>query len=94
MNINKIFRDDHQRKLTVELEAEPFEQSKRKAARQIAKRTRIPGFRPGKAPYGIVLRTVGEDVVIQEAMDILLDNLQRYRAGQPLRNVVDKQAGY
>src|SRR6266498_4100500 len=30
----------------------------------------------------------------QRAMAIFLDNLQRYRSGEPLRNVVDKQAGY
>jgi phosphoglycerate dehydrogenase-like enzyme len=30
----------------------------------------------------------------ERAFAILLDNLQRYRAGQPLRNVVDKQLGY
>ncbi len=30
----------------------------------------------------------------QRAMAIFLDNLRRYKAGQPLRNVVDKQRGY
>jgi len=30
----------------------------------------------------------------QRALAIFLDNLQRYRAGQPLQNVVDKAAGY
>jgi len=30
----------------------------------------------------------------ERAFAIFLDNLQRYQAGQPLRNVVDKQAGY
>jgi phosphoglycerate dehydrogenase-like enzyme len=28
------------------------------------------------------------------AFEVFLDNLQRYRAGQPLRNVVDKRRGY
>ncbi|MEN9936561.1 MAG: hypothetical protein RLZZ387_3140 [Chloroflexota bacterium] len=28
------------------------------------------------------------------AMEIFLDNLRRYRAGEPLRNVVDKREGY
>jgi hypothetical protein len=27
-------------------------------------------------------------------VDIFIDNLQRYVSGQPLRNVVDKLAGY
>ncbi len=30
----------------------------------------------------------------ERAMAIFLDNLQRYRAGEPLRNVVDKKIGY
>lgn len=30
----------------------------------------------------------------RRAMDIFLDNLDRYRSGQPLRNVVDKRLGY
>jgi phosphoglycerate dehydrogenase-like enzyme len=30
----------------------------------------------------------------QRALAIFLDNLQRYRSGEPLRNVVDKAAGY
>ena len=30
----------------------------------------------------------------ERALEIFLDNLQRYQNGQPLRNVVDKQRGY
>jgi phosphoglycerate dehydrogenase-like enzyme len=30
----------------------------------------------------------------EEAMQLFLDNLQRFRAGEPLRNVVDKARGY
>lgn len=31
---------------------------------------------------------------IQRIVDLFLDNLTRYRIGQPLKNLVDKQAGY
>jgi phosphoglycerate dehydrogenase-like enzyme len=30
----------------------------------------------------------------QAAMHVFLDNFERYRNGQPLRNLVDKKAGY
>jgi phosphoglycerate dehydrogenase-like enzyme len=31
---------------------------------------------------------------LERALDVFLDNLRRYETGAPLRNVVDKQAGY
>lgn len=73
MKIEKEIRDDHQVKLTVEMDADPFERAKHRAARQIAKRIKIPGFRPGKAPYGVILRTVGEDQIVENALELLID---------------------
>jgi trigger factor len=66
--------EDHQVKLTVEFEDEIFEGAKRRAARQIAKRTKIPGFRPGKAPYHIIVRTVGEQPIIERGLEFLIDD--------------------
>ena len=40
------------------------------------------------------LDRVREAVSTTGAFEVLLDNLRRYRAGQPLRNVVDKRLGY
>jgi phosphoglycerate dehydrogenase-like enzyme len=34
------------------------------------------------------------DRVIERSLDLFVDNLRRHRAGQPLRNVVDLEAGY
>jgi trigger factor len=73
LKIEKEFRDDHQVKLTVELDPEPFESAKRRAARKIAKRVKIPGFRPGKAPYGVILRQVGEAYIVEEALELLIE---------------------
>ena len=73
MKIEKEFRDDHQVKLTVELDPEPFERAKHRAARQIAKRVKIPGFRPGKAPYGVILRQVGEGHIVEQALELLIE---------------------
>jgi trigger factor len=73
LKIEKEFRDDHQVKLTVELDDDTFEKAKRRAARQIAKRIKIPGFRPGKAPYGVILRQVGEGQVVEGAIELVID---------------------
>jgi len=68
-------RDDHQVTLIVELETEQMEGAKHRAARKISERKSIPGFRPGKAPYEVVVRSFGEGVISEEAVDILLDEV-------------------
>lgn len=75
MKTEKTYTDDHQVKLTTEIESELVEQFKRKAARQIARSTRIPGFRPGKAPYNMVQNYVGEARIFQEAIDLLVEDV-------------------
>lgn len=75
MKIETTISDDHQAELTVELKPDELEQAKRKAARSIAKKMKIPGFRPGKAPYNVILKQVGEGTVIEEALDLLLDEV-------------------
>lgn len=75
MKTEKTFTDDHQVKLTSEIESDLVDQFKRRAARQIARSTRIPGFRPGKAPYNMVLSYVGEARIFQEAVDLLVEDV-------------------
>lgn len=74
MNIEKNIQEDRQAKLIVEYTQEEFEGFKRRAAKKISKNAKIPGFRPGKAPYNVIVNHYGEDVIIQEAIDILLDD--------------------
>jgi trigger factor len=74
LKIETIILEDHQAKLKVEFEPHQIEDAKQRAARKISRQTKIPGFRPGKAPYGIVLRTVGESAILEEALEILVDD--------------------
>ena len=75
MKINTEFLEDHQAKIQVEVDPEPFEDAKLRAARRIASKSKIPGFRPGKAPYPVVVRYIGEPVILEEAIEILIDEL-------------------
>jgi trigger factor len=68
-------RDDHQVNMIVEIEPEQMTGAKHRAARRISERKNIPGFRPGKAPYDVVLRSFGESVVVEDAVDILLEEV-------------------
>ncbi len=74
MNIEKELQADRQAVLTVTYESGEFEAFKRRGAKNIAKSTKIPGFRPGKAPYQVIVNHYGEAAVLQEAIDILLED--------------------
>ncbi len=75
MKIETQPQDNHELKLTVEVETEVLEAAKRKAAKKIAKKVKIPGFRPGKAPYNRVLSFAGEAAVLDDAFNILIEDI-------------------
>ncbi|MCK4898867.1 MAG: trigger factor family protein, partial [Anaerolineales bacterium] len=75
MNIDSVPLEDHQVKITVEVDPDSFESSKRRAARKLSKRAKIPGFRPGKAPYPVIVRHIGESVILEEAVEITIDEI-------------------
>ena len=75
MKIDKQILDDHQVKLVVEADQEPFDDAKQRAARKLAKKVKIPGFRPGKAPYPVIVRHIGESAIVEEAIEILVNDI-------------------
>lgn len=75
MILEKTILDDHQAQIVVEVESERVEAARRRAARKLASRGKIPGFRPGKAPYDVILRHYGDEVVYEEAVDLLVDEV-------------------
>ncbi|HRQ33961.1 MAG TPA: trigger factor, partial [Anaerolineales bacterium] len=73
MKIEKTVEENHEAKLVVEVEPELMDTYKRRAARKISERGKIAGFRPGKAPYHMVVLNYGEQAVIEQAVDFLID---------------------
>jgi trigger factor len=67
--------DDHQIQFSVEVEPQTLESARQKAARKIAQRVKIPGFRPGKAPFNVIEKQVGAQAIKDEALDIVLDDM-------------------
>jgi trigger factor len=75
LKIETVSLDDHQVRLTVEIEADVLESSKRKAAKELAKKVKIPGFRPGKAPYNVIQKHVGDAAIFENAIEIVLEDI-------------------
>jgi trigger factor len=64
-------------RLEIELPPERLDRAVDAAVRALARRTRIPGFRPGKAPRPVLERHLGPGVVMDEALDHLMQDAYR-----------------
>jgi trigger factor len=75
LKFEKTILEDHQAQVVVEAEAEQFEAARRRAARKLAERGKIPGFRPGKAPYEVIRRHYSDEAIYEQAVDMLVDDV-------------------
>ncbi len=63
--------------LEIELPPERLDAAIGHAVRALARRTRVPGFRPGKAPRPLLERHLGPGVVLDEAVEHLVQDAYR-----------------
>jgi trigger factor len=63
--------------LEVELPPERLTRAIDDAVRRLARRARVPGFRPGKAPRPVLERHLGPGVVLDEAVEHLVEDAYR-----------------
>ncbi|MFH1184619.1 MAG: trigger factor, partial [Chloroflexota bacterium] len=75
MNLEKSILDDHQAQVVVEVEPDRVQAARQRAARKLASRGKIPGFRPGKAPFDVIVRYYGDAAVQEQAIDLLVDEV-------------------
>lgn len=75
MKINLEPRDDHQVKIIAEFETSSLDKFKVQAARRIASKAKVPGFRPGKAPYDVIARLYGEPAIEEDAVELMMESV-------------------
>lgn len=63
---------DNKVKLTVTIPAQALTEATKHAAEHMAQEMKIPGFRPGKAPYEVVKQHVGEMALLEHAAEELI----------------------
>jgi trigger factor len=75
-------------KMVLEIEVQPEEVDRHFATayRHVAERTKVPGFRPGKAPRHVIDRFVGRGSVLSEAIEHLVQD--SYGAALDQTNVI------
>ena len=88
--------------LEVELPAADLSRAVVDATQRLSQRTRIPGFRPGKAPRSMVERELGPGSVLDEAVEQLVERSYRtamaeqtelFAIGRPTIDVVQVEEG-
>jgi trigger factor len=75
LNITQTHQENHQLELVVETEQESFQKAKHRAAKELSKDHKIPGYRPGKAPYQLIVNQLGESRIIDHALEYYLDEI-------------------
>ena len=84
---------DFEKSIEINIDFEDLESKKEEAIAKISGSLKVKGFRPGKIPKNIVLREVGEDYILEEAVDLYLpeqifDILQKEEINPAVRPVV------
>ena len=63
---------DFESSIEITVDFDDLEEKKDEAVSKISKSLKVKGFRPGKIPKNIVVREVGEEYVLEEAIDLYL----------------------
>lgn len=77
MNIQTEYLENQLVRLTVTVDKARLEDAKQKAARKVANRVRIPGFRKGKVPYHILVQNGLEGEIFNLAVEDLSQDIYR-----------------
>ncbi len=84
-NVNAVIK--------VLIEKQDYENSVEKKLKEFRQQSSIPGFRPGKAPAGLIRKRIGKSVLVEEINRILSETLTTYIKdknlqilGEPLSN--------
>ena len=84
---------DFENSIEINIDFEDLDSKKEQAITKISGSLKVKGFRPGKIPKNIVIREVGEDYILEEAVDLYLpeqifDILQKEEINPAVRPVV------
>jgi len=78
MNIEKFSTDEQTAEISIIIAPEDYQNKLTKGLKDYAQKARIPGFRPGKVPVGMVKKMVGKSLLADELNNITSDAIFNY----------------
>ena len=85
MNITKENTDNVNAVIKVTIEKPDYEKTVEEKLKEYRQQASIPGFRPGKAPIGLIRKRVGKALMAEEINKLLSQNLTNYLMEQKLK---------
>ena len=73
LNIRTEEDEKRQLKVTVEVPESRVEEQMRRTARKVGRDVTIPGFRPGKVPYNVLVQRLGREALRSEAVEEMIN---------------------
>lgn len=78
MNITQEKIDDLNAVIKIKLTPEDYKESYESKLKEYRKNMNVPGFRPGKAPIGMIRKKYGQSILADELNNIINENLQKH----------------
>jgi len=78
MNIKQEKLTELTSKLTIEVAEQDYQGQVKKTLTGLQQKANIPGFRPGKVPFGMIQKMYGNSVMVDEVNKVLSDALNKY----------------
>jgi len=78
MNITQENTGDLSATIKVELTPEDYSEKVKHSLTEMQKKANMPGFRPGKVPFGLVKKMYGKSAMAEEVNKIITDSLNNY----------------
>lgn len=94
MNITKENTGESTALVKIEITKEDYQEQVNKELKDYQRKAKIPGFRPGKVPFGMIKKMYGKAVIAEEINKIISESISKYIEenkieilGQPLPNI-------
>ena len=78
MNIVQENKGQLEAVLKVELKEEDYREKVEKELKNLQRKAQVPGFRPGKVPFGMIRKMYGKSVLADEVNKMLVDEVYKY----------------
>ncbi|KPK88096.1 MAG: hypothetical protein AMS27_00680 [Bacteroides sp. SM23_62_1] len=85
MNITKENTNELNAVLKLKVEQEDYAQRVENTLKEYRKNVKMPGFRPGKVPAGIVKKLYGRSILVEEINKIISEEISKYLTNEKIK---------